>query len=550
MKLADRFFSLPRKYILLSYGVAILLVIAAISYFLRDDTNEVLIGERAKSELSSFTWHTSPHDIRLVEDPSDAFLTRRQLIRNASDSIDLCTFIWRDDETGLALMQELLAAAKRGVKVRLLGDGLFFLRNPDKVAAIAYAHKNIALRLYNPVDKQVASLDPGIIENIFFDFFDTNQRLHMKILAIDGKTALIGGRNVGDEYFGQHKEMNFIDRDLVIKGSSVEEIRRIFELFWGDSLAQPAENMTDVKMEKADISWLEKTVHISFPESVRKQPWQTVKRMSVWHDQPGLIGDKEHYVPKLLADRMVALVGTAEQSVLIETPYLILSDRTKELFRQMRQKKPEIPIRFLTNSLASTDTLEAYSAFQAQLRNMLEDFHLLLHLKKPHSLAEQGGITGTKVPLHAKTVVIDQQQSAIGSYNWDPRAGIWNAEIMVIIDDSALAETLSKHLETIRAPDASWIVAKRQHPVGLEQIDAIGSSIHATISEVIGINVWPLTNSSCFEPKGDKVVSPYHPDFYKYYEPVGSFPEVPMTDQRRILTNLLKPFSGLLSPVF
>ncbi len=121
---------------------------------------------------------------------------------------------------------------------------------------------------------------------------------------------------------------------------------------------------------------------------------------------------------------------------------------------------------------------------------------------------------------------------------------------MIVIDDAALAHTVTTSLEQVWAAEASWVVAERQHPIGLEQLDAIGSSIHATISEVIGINVWPLTNSSCFEPKGDTKMSPYDKDFHTYYEPVGSFPEVSLTDQKRIMTKLLQPFSDLLSPVF
>jgi phosphatidylserine/phosphatidylglycerophosphate/cardiolipin synthase-like enzyme len=277
--------------------------------------------------------------------------------------------------------------------------------------------------------------------------------------------------------------------------------------------------------------------------------WRTVNKVTVWYDQPGLIGDESGYNPELVVDRLAALVGSAQNSVLIETPYLVLDERTRALFHELRSKKPELPIRFLTNSLASTDNWQTYAAFQAQLRSMLEDFRFLLYLKKPHSLVDRSNGPGTISSLHSKTSIIDERYTSIGSFNWDPRSGIWNAEIMVVIDDEPLASDLTKYLEPLWSPEAAWVVAKRQQPIALEQLDAIGSTIHSTISEIVGINVWPLTNVACFELKeGKQPLSPYHPDFHEHYRSVTAFPGVSIIDQRRILLNLLQPISGPLTP--
>jgi phosphatidylserine/phosphatidylglycerophosphate/cardiolipin synthase-like enzyme len=512
--------------------------------------NGIHVGKKARHLVASYDWHNAVHQIKLVEDPTEAFLIRRQMIRNATKSIDLSIFLWREDETGLALMQELIAAAKRGVRVRLLGDGVFFLREPDKVSAMAQSSPHFELRLYNPVNQRVASLDIRILENLVLDFTAINHRLHLKILTVDSKQTLIGGRNIGDKYFGLDQDFNFIDRDILMHGPAVADAENAFELFWRDSRTVTAMKLEDVAASEPNTAWLNQSPRLTIPEDKEVDiDWRTVNKVSVWYDRPGLIGDGNGYNPDLVVDRLVALVGSAQSSVLIETPYLVLGERVRALFHELRSKKPELPIVFLTNSLASTDNWQTYAAFQAQLRSMLEDFRFLLYLKKPHSLVERSGGPGTISSLHSKTSIIDERYTSIGSFNWDPRSGIWNAEIMVVIDDTSLATDLTKYLEPLWSPEAAWVVAKRRQPIALAQLDAIGSTIHSTISEIIGINIWPLTNVACFELiEGKKPLSPYHPDFHEHYRSVTAFPGVSIIDQRRILLNLLQPISGPLTP--
>jgi len=303
-----------------------------------------------------------------------------------------------------------------------------------------------------------------------------------------------------------------------------------------------------VASSSPDTGWLQKPTD-DFEIEKKKQPyWREVDRVAVWHDKPGLIGNEDEYNSRLLADKLVALVGGAEHSVIVETPYLVLSERTQTLLEELRRKKPEMPIRFLTNSLASTDTWQAYAGFQNQLRTMLGDLRLLLHLKKPGSLRERSGESSKTSSLHSKTIIVDEQKTAIGSYNWDPRSGIWNAEIMVVIDDTAFAGELKQYMRPLWRPEFSWVVAELQQPIGLEQLDAVGSTVNAILSEIVGVNAWPLTNTACFEYSGSKVLSPYHPDFHDHYTSVGSYPEVSITARKRILTNLLQPISGTLAP--
>jgi len=512
------------------------------------EKNEVIIGERAETRIASFPWHDSLHKVMLVHDPTQAFIVRRELIRKAKSSIDMCTFLWRDDDTGIALMQELITAAQRGVRVRLLGDGIFFLRKPPKIAALAQAHPWLQLRLYNPLDNMVASLGPSGLDDLILDFSDINQRLHMKILTIDGEQSLVGGRNVGNEYFGLGKKRNFIDRDILLKGPAVGDINTAFDLFWDNFRTKKAQQLKDAAASTPDAEWLQQSIQLTFPEKKENsEAWKEVENVSVWYDRPGLVGDEDDYNPRLLADRLTALVGAAMDSVLIETPYLILSERTRALFKELRKQKPKMPIRFHTNSLASTDNWQTYAAFQAQLRSLLEELQLLIYLKKPDSLKDRSGPTGTST-VHSKTVIVDNRKTAIGSFNWDPRSGIWNAEIMVVIDDTSFADALTQYIEPLSSPSASWVVAKLQQPIALAQIDAIGSTINSTISEVVGVNIWPLTNAACFEQTGEKVVSPYDPDFYKNYQSVGSYPEVSIADQKRILVNLLEPIGSSLAP--
>lgn len=210
------------------------------------------------------------------------------------------------------------------------------MRKPAKVAAIAQAHPLLDLRFYNPLDNRVSSLDTSSLESMVLDFSDANQRLHRKILVVDGTQALMGGRNVGNESFGLDRELNFMDREILVQGEGVGDIGAAFDLFWNDSRTVKSIRLDDVAASTADVDWLRRPAEVTIPEQEAKQTWRVVDRVAVWYDKPGNIGNEDEYDSRLLADRLVALVGAAEQPVLIEPPYLILSKRAKSLFEELR----------------------------------------------------------------------------------------------------------------------------------------------------------------------------------------------------------------------
>lgn len=526
-----------------------IVTIVAVAYFWKQTHYDFVTGEAARERLEGYEWHDNTHQIRLVNEPIDAYLTRRQMIREAKERIDIATFLWRDDPSSRILFDDLIAACERGVRVRILSDGIFFLRKPGRVKAMAQAHENLEIRLFNPLGNQLASLDVESLDDFGWKLDNTNHRFHIKLFTTDGNQTLLGGRNIGDHYFGFADDYNFIDMDVLIKGSSVEQAETIFQNFWENDETINVLALQDVKEAEPESESGPDPIPKRYTEGSVGDEWREVERMAIWADRPETIDNIEGYQPGLLADRLAALVGQVEDDLLIATPYLVLSERSHTLLGRLRERNENLQLHFLTNSLAASDNWQTYSAFQAQLQWMLSDYRLLIHLKKPHSLKAWAN-AGEKVvsTLHTKAWVVDNRWSAIGSFNWDPRSEIFNSEVMAVFDDPDLAEVLRQLLKPLEKPENAWVVAERELPIGLEQLDGLTDLFNEFSSEVVGLRTWSLSNTACYEFVGDTPLSPYEEGFHQNFKSVGSFPEVESTDKKRVYSTLMEPLSKLIQP--
>ncbi|MDF3130987.1 phospholipase D family protein [Kiritimatiellaeota bacterium B1221] len=498
--------------------------------------------------LESYDWHSAPHRIRPVSDPADAFRTRRKLIQTATEKIDIAVFLWRDDRSSRILYNDLIDACERGVKVRILGDGVFFLREVGRVKFMAQAHENLELRVYNPIAEQLASVDVRSLDDLLWRFDLTNHRFHIKFFNIDGDQTLLGGRNIGDRYFGLAGDYNFIDLDLLVEGPAVAQAENIFQSYWDDPLTHNVLNLKDVAaadpVTVADPDPLPEAYNTNKPGD----EWRTVKRMAIWADRPGVIDTVPGYQPNLLADRLATLIGVAQEEVLVSTPYLVISEKSHALLGRMREQNKELQLHFLTNSLAASDNWQTYSAFQTQLQWMLSDYQLLIHLKKPSVLHAWSGNQDSISSLHTKAWVIDKRKSAVGSFNWDPRSEIFNSEVMAVIDDADFSAWLHNHLAPLSKPKNAWVVGERDLPVVLEQLDDLTNLFNEWSREITGLQAWSLSNTSCFELVGDETCSPYEEGFYTNYKSVGPFPEVQAEHKKEVYSNMLLPISNLIKP--
>lgn len=519
-----------------------------------------------------------------IESGYDALLLRVHLIRTARESVEMQTFIWTNDECGRLLLWELIEAARRGVRVRLIVDQMFSEKDPAVMAFLATVHPNFEVKHYRPA---FARIDPPFWQKLAagaLSFRSTNQRMHNKVMLVDGAVLLTGGRNVENTYFDHSAELNFRDRDVLAVGSVVAAARKSFEEFWAYRHAVPSRKLRDVASEIA---------RGKFRRYDRREDWdfggifgelsreaddaalvrerfaarmRPVQRAVFVSDEPGKTRGWFGPTARLTRELRGALEQAREQ-VVMQTPYLVLSPAARRLFAQLREQHPRLQFRISSNSFASTDNLLAYSA-NYRLRGVyIEQLGLQVHEFKPRpaalaelfprhaemerrAAARLAGGEQKRAPflcVHAKSLVVDDRVAFVGSYNLDPRSERLNTEVGLIVEDADFARELRAEIERDLAPENSWVIARRHIPLGLDKVNGL---IEGLIS-ITPLEVWPLRNTSSFELRpGAEPVPPGHPEFYRRYLEVGSFPGTDgLLSQKEILTRLYKAVGAPLTPV-
>jgi putative cardiolipin synthase len=559
------------------------LVLAAVAFAAAE--NAPLAGSPL-GELLARDAQESParHRALRLESGEEALRARVHLIRAARRSIELQTFIWTNDECGRLLLWELIEAARRGVRVRLLVDQMFSEKSPEVIAFVATAHPNLEVRHYRPAFKRI---DPALWRTAvagLFDFRGTNQRMHNKVMIFDGAVLLTGGRNVENTYFDHSTELNYRDRDVLATGPAVAQAAQVFEEFWHYRHAVPSRALKDVARVIA---------RGDFRRYARREDWdfgghftglerdeagdawarrkladalQPVARAEFISDEPG----KAHGWFAPTARGTLALrqaLERAQAEVLVQTPYLVLSPAARELVRELRAARPGLRFRISSNSLASTDNLFAYSG-NYRLRNLyIERLGLEVHEMKPrpatlpalfprHAEMEQRAAPRLRAgeqkrdvyfSLHAKSLVVDGTVAFIGSYNLDPRSENLNTEAGLLIEDAAFAHGLRAEIERDLRPENSWVIARRDLPLPLETVNRLVGGLMA----LTPIEAWPLQNTASFELRaGAAEVPPGHPDFHRHYRDVGPFPgSEGWISQKEILARLYKAVGSPLTPI-
>jgi len=425
----------------------------------------------------------------ILERGEEALLARAWLAQNARSSIEVQYFIWSTDNVGILASEGLLRAAERGVRVRVIVDDLL-IDAPDKSLFALAKHPNIEIRIYNPQHSVGTPVHKRMV-NVATDFRGVNQRMHDKTFIVDGQLAITGGRNMADEYFDFDHEYNFRDRDALVLGAVVPRIRESFERFWASPLSVPVEELFDglglmqknVSVRDEEVQAIYRELHEyaasrenfapevraavdavpeSFPRLEAGMSWGRVDFVS---DVPG---KNENRLALggggLTTTALAGLLESARSEVLIQSPYLVLSDEALELFRRVRARG--VRIRISTNSLASTDNIQAFSGYRSQ-RNKLLKLGLEIFEYRPDPaiqrvLMQRYAAGRAKAPvfaLHAKTMVIDDRAVYIGTYNLDPRSENLNTEVGVVIHDSRQAAAVAASIATDMLPANSWNAA-------------------------------------------------------------------------------------------
>ena len=525
------------------------------------------------------------HHLALLEYGEQALALRLHLIRAAQDRIELQNFILRRDDSGELILNELLAAARRGVRVRLLLDQMFSFSEARYLVQLTMAHVNLEIRFYNPSFYKAEMAKHDWISAVACCFRRFNQRMHNKLMVVDDLVGLVGGRNIADRYFDYDTNYEFKDRDVAVFGTTVREMRESFEWFWDNPKTIPVQHLRDVAAELLQnpptdlepydpparmqplLQSIEDTavLHATFVD-----PAFEVERLEYFSDRPRK--QTEDAAQKDITQELYDVLLSAQESVLIQAPYMVLSKRARDLFRELRERHPDIELVYSTNSLASTDADTVYGHTHKHKKRYVGrlGFHLYelrpypadapdffprwseLMDEKKRGIGSESIVSGDnstipmpapRVGLHSKSFVVDGRIAMIGSHNFDPRSEGFNTENGIIIWDEAFAQTLERLIRRDIEPHNSWIVAMRPNA---EQAQ---TAIQTAPENVTEFMPWFYGSTSVYElAPGKEPLPPDSPDFYRHYYSVGSFPEVIRT-RRQINVLFLGSFFGFLEPI-
>lgn len=385
----------------------------------------------------------------------EAFATRMRLSQVAEQTLDVQYYIWRADTTGLLLLQALIDAADRGVRVRLLLDDMN-TAGLDSLLRAANAHPNLQIRLFNPF----VIRSPRFV-GFLTDFSRLNHRMHNKSFTADNQVAVVGGRNVGDEYFGAAEGVQFNDLDVLAVGDVVNDVSVDFDRYWASPSAYPAALIlgqddtdnsddhaavfADLKDEEATRLYLDAIEQLALVRQLHqgKLPliWTTTRMVS---DSPGKALDRSADA-ELLTSQLIERIGNPVISLDLVSPYFIPRDTGVEALGKLVARG--VRVRVLTNSLSATDVAVVHSGYARYRKALLQAGVELYELKAQPSdrtaARRVRRLGSSATSLHAKTFAVDRHKVFVGSFNFDPRSTRLNTELGFLIQSPLLAHEIT-----------------------------------------------------------------------------------------------------------
>ncbi len=416
------------------------------------DTADTRLAQGVAPLVQAHAGKTGIHPLPVAE---DAFAARVLLATVAQKSIDAQYYIWHNDVTGNLLFESLWQAAERGVRVRLLLDDNNTAGLDRKIAALA-AHPNIEVRLFNPL--AVRSMR---WTNYMFDFSRVNHRMHNKSYTVDNRVTVVGGRNVGDEYFDAGSGVAFADLDVIALGPVVDEVSDTFDLYWNSPEAYPAESIVGAGTSK-DTALLKDGFAQTHANPSAQRYLQTLRQSRLitsltqgdlaleWadvrlvYDEPGKMRAADR--DTLLLPRLLKAIGSPETQMDLVSPYLVPMEEGTKSFAQLVQRG--VKVRILTNSLESNDVAAVHAGYAKRRKSLLAAGVQLFELRRASIPAQHDTTGGSSAALHAKTFQIDGRRAFVGSFNFDPRSAELNTEMGFVIDSPVLARQISTFFDT------------------------------------------------------------------------------------------------------
>lgn len=404
--------------------------------------------------------HPGKSGVTMLADPLAAFAARILLIGMSERTLDLQYYIWQDDTTGMLLLQALHAAAERGVRVRLLIDDNSTSGLDTELAALA-SHPNIDVRLFNPFLIRGAKW-----LNYFTDFSRLNRRMHNKSFTADNQVTIVGGRNIGDEYFGATEGVLFADLDVLGIGPVAQAVSKDFDAYWASESAYPVDTIVS-DVEATDLADLaaeqfgliaESAEVTRYLQAVSESPFMTrflQQELELEWTEVHMISDDPAKAlgkaseTELLTSHLARILDVPQRSVRLVSPYFVPTEAGTQSFREMEASGVEIEV--LTNSLNATDIAVVHAGYAKQRKALLKGGVSLYEMRQFAAPPEPGGhifsLSRSGSSLHAKTFSIDGERVFVGSFNFDPRSANLNTELGFLIESTSMAGKIDEAFE-------------------------------------------------------------------------------------------------------
>jgi putative cardiolipin synthase len=427
-----------------------------------EDHESTPIGRRVAERAAQ---HPGTSAFRIIRYGRPAFTARVALADLAQRTLDVQYFLWETDATGRNLVDRLVRAADRGVRVRILVDDVNLKGRDARIAALD-AHPNIEVRLFNPFAHRGSKLI-----GFLTDFGRVNHRMHNKLMVMDNAVAIVGGRNMSDPYFEVHPEFNFRDLDIAAAGPVVRDLSSVFDRFWNGSWSVPIAALVDRTYTEVDLredlkQMRESIARESYPHPLNDDVAALMSELDdiaiggvwargqvVW-DDPASIDDPSL---RTIRRQLVNRLAQVEKELLIESAYFIPLGPGVELLRGMVSRG--VRIRVLTNSLASNDVLAAFAGY-SKVRDELVAANVELYEVRPQARAfpQELVSAGSRAGLHTKAMIFDRKAVFVGSFNLDPRSSLINTEAGLYVESPELAAMVAQYMDEGVRPDRSYRV--------------------------------------------------------------------------------------------
>jgi len=394
----------------------------------------------------------------LLSDNTDAFVARFALATTAEKTLDIQYYIMHNDASGQYLGYAILSAADRGVHVRILVDDIN-LSGRDNSLKMLSQHKNIEIRVFNPLSNRNWFRNFEIITNLD----RAGRRMHNKLFVVDNSAAIIGGRNIGDEYFDARKNLNFVDLDLLTIGPIIDDITKSFNDYWESRWASTIESLNKTTVVKKQLYSIRRRLKDKWHRAKNTEYFKSLQQSDltkkivnkqipfIWasaelfYDLPEKLSadttDKTvHFGPHVMS-----YFEDSKKELLMTTPYLVPGKSGTDWLKNKIAQG--VKIKILTNSLAATDVIAVHAGYAKYRKQLIKSGIHLYELKptaqhfREKTRAFMKGMSNSS--LHAKYMVIDKQYVFIGSANIDPRSKNLNTEIGIMVDSNELAQLTS-----------------------------------------------------------------------------------------------------------